>query len=90
MCTGGHFNPTNSIHGSREGAKRHVGDFGNLEADETGVAHLDFVDKGIELNGPHSIIGRGLIIHADEDDLVSQPTGNSGARIGCGVIGRAG
>jgi len=87
MCTGDHFNPTKSKHGSLTSAERHVGDFGNLEADASGVARMEFVDKGLALHGPHSIIGRAVIVHADADDLVSQPSGNAGARIGCGVIG---
>lgn len=89
ICTGDHFNPTNTAHGDRTSAERHIGDFGNLEADAKGTAHLAFVDKHLKLNGPHSIIGRAVIVHAGEDDLVSQPSGNSGARIGCGVIGIA-
>jgi Cu-Zn family superoxide dismutase len=89
MCTGEHFNPTNAKHGSLVSPDRHVGDFGNLEADSTGVAQAEFVAKGLTLNGPHSIIGRAIIVHADPDDLVSQPSGNSGARVGCGIIGVA-
>lgn len=89
MCTGDHFNPTKAKHGGLDSAERHVGDFGNIEADQNGTATIDFVVKDLELNGPNSIIGRALIVHADPDDLVSQPSGNSGKRIGCGVIGRA-
>jgi Cu-Zn family superoxide dismutase len=89
MCTGDHFNPTKAPHGGRDSEHRHAGDFGNVEADQNGVATVDFVDKGLQLNGSHSILGRALIVHAGEDDLVSQPSGNSGARIGCGVIGSA-
>jgi Cu-Zn family superoxide dismutase len=89
MCTGDHFNPTHTHHGDLNSTERHVGDFGNVEADENGVAYVDFVVKGLHLNGPYSILGRAVIVHADKDDLVSQPSGNSGKRIGCGVIGRA-
>ncbi len=89
MCTKGHFNPTNQPHGGPNSKKRHVGDMGNIIADEQGNATLNFVDKIVTLNGPHTIIGRSIIVHADEDDLVSQPSGNAGARIGCGVIGIA-
>jgi len=88
-CTGGHFNPTDKPHGGPHNEERHVGDFGNIEADKDGNGYLEFIDKDICLNGQNSIIGRSVIIHADEDDLVSQPTGNAGARIGCGVIGIA-
>lgn len=83
---GGHYNPTNKKHGGPDSPERHVGDFGNLEADENGIAHYDRLDKVIELNGKYSIIGKSIIIHADADDFVSQPTGNSGARVACGLI----
>lgn len=89
VCAGGHFNPTNQPHGGFDSKERHIGDFGNLVADEQGNATYDRVDRDAALNGPYSIIGRGLIIHADADDLVSQPTGNAGARVACGVIGVA-
>jgi len=83
---GGHFNPTNKKHGGPDSFERHAGDLGNLEANESGFAHYDRVDSIIQLNGEHSIIGKSIIIHADEDDLVSDPTGNAGKRIGCGEI----
>jgi superoxide dismutase, Cu-Zn family len=83
---GGHFNPTGKKHGGPDSEERHVGDFGNLEADGTGVAHYDRLDKVIQLSGPNSIVGKSIIIHADADDLVSQPSGNSGARVACGII----
>ena len=87
MCTKGHFNPTNQPHGGKNSEQRHVGDMGNVSADQNGNAVLDYIDTRIKINGPYGIIGRSIIVHADEDDLPSQPTGNSGARIGCGVIG---
>lgn len=83
---GGHFNPTNGKHGGPGNPDRHVGDMGNVEANEQGVGHYDRVDELMKLNGTDSIIGRSVVIHADEDDLTSQPSGNSGPRIGCGVI----
>ena len=89
MCTKEHFNPTNQPHGGLNSKKRHVGDMGNIIADKQGDATLDIVDSIIRLNGPQTVIGRSIILHADEDDLVSQPSGNAGARIGCGVIGIA-
>lgn len=87
---GGHFNPTGMSHGGPMAGERHGGDMGNVIADEKGIAQLDYVDAHIKLNGPESIIGRGVILHADEDDLKSQPTGAAGARIASGVIGVAG
>ncbi len=89
MCTKDHFNPTHQPHGGLESKKRHVGDMGNIIADKQGNAIFDIVDPLITLNGPQSVIGRSIIVHADEDDLISQPSGNAGARIGCGVIGIA-
>ena len=74
-------------HGAPMDAMRHEGDMGNIEADATGKAHMEYVDKTISLEGMASIIGRSVIVHADEDDLKSQPTGNAGARVACGVIG---
>jgi Cu-Zn family superoxide dismutase len=86
MKAGGHFNPTNSKHGGPDSPERHVGDLGNLEADEDGHAHYERIDKLISFEGRNSILGRSIIIHADPDDYVTQPTGNSGARIACGKI----
>jgi Cu-Zn family superoxide dismutase len=88
-CAGGHFNPTKMPHGGPNSPQRHVGDLGNIKADESGKAVIDMTDKVIKLSGPNSIIGRGLIVHADPDDLKTQPTGNAGARVACGVIGIA-
>lgn len=86
MSAGGHFNPTNKKHGGPDSAERHAGDFGNLEADGNGYAHYDRVDTIISLNGEDSIVGKSIVVHADEDDLHTQPTGNSGARVACGLI----
>jgi len=87
-CAGGHFNPTNMPHAGPDDAKRHVGDMGNLKADSTGNASYKRTDSMITLNGPRSIIGRSVIVHAKPDDFkTQQPPGNAGDRIGCGVIG---
>lgn len=85
---GGHYNPYNSSHGSPEDGirDRHVGDLGNLEADEFQVAKYRRLDKIIALRGPRTIVGLTIIIHEHPDDFVSQPTGKSGSRIGCGII----
>lgn len=87
MCAGGHFNPTNAPHGGPDSAERHVGDLGNITADESGKAVIKMTDNVISLRGPSSIVGRSVIVHAKEDDLKSQPTGNAGDRVACGVIG---
>lgn len=86
MAAGGHFNPTNKQHGAPNDPNSHVGDLGNVVADEKGYAHYEHFNKMIAFSGPNNIIGRSLVIHAGEDDLKSQPTGNSGERIGCGLI----
>jgi Cu-Zn family superoxide dismutase len=86
---GGHFNPTNMPHGGPNDEKRHAGDLGNLEAGQDGKAVVKMLDGVILLNGPPSILGRGIIVHADPDDLKTQPTGNAGGRVAVGVIGVA-
>jgi Cu-Zn family superoxide dismutase len=86
---GGHFNPENVKHGGPMDKVRHVGDMGNITADANGKAHLEWTDDMLTFWGPHSIIGRGLIVHEGTDDLYSQPTGAAGPRAGCGVIGIA-
>ena len=85
MSARGHFNPFGKPHG--RGAERHAGDLPNLKADAKGRARLT-VDLDIltVTPGPASIIGRGIIVHAQPDDYTSQPVGNAGARLACGVI----
>jgi len=84
---GGHFNPGHMQHGAPQDPVRHEGDLGNLVADKRGIAHLDYTDTRLTLSGPYGIIGYSVIVHAKEDDLKSQPTGNAGGRVACGVIG---
>lgn len=86
---GGHYNPEDVEHGGPDDEVRHVGDLGNLQSDAEGNAMTDFVDPKLQLSGMTSILGRGVIIHAGEDDLESQPTGAAGSRLACGVIGVA-
>jgi superoxide dismutase, Cu-Zn family len=87
---GAHFNPTHKPHAGPDTAERHVGDMGNVEADASGRAKLEYVDHQISLtNDERSVIGRSVVVHAKADDLKTQPAGDSGARIACGVIGRA-
>jgi Cu-Zn family superoxide dismutase len=88
LSAGGHFNPGKMPHGAPTAEKRHVGDLGNIVADDDGNAKINMNDKVIALSGPHSIIGRAVIIHAKPDDF-SQPVGNAGGRVACGVIGIA-
>jgi superoxide dismutase, Cu-Zn family len=83
---GGHFNPHSKNHGAPDIDNRHAGDMGNIEVDETGKGHLEYVDKTISLEGDGSIVGKSIIVHANEDDLKTQPTGNAGGRLACGLI----
>jgi Cu-Zn family superoxide dismutase len=94
MCA--HFNPLGKKHGGPNSQERHVGDLGNLITDNNGVARYTFSDHQIRLRGyKYNILGRGLIIHEDPDDLglggdkTSLVTGNAGKRIACAVIGYA-
>ena len=83
----GHFNPAAKQHGHHGGAERHAGDMPNLVADGAGnasiAAELKLLTLGSDANG---IVGRSVVIHADPDDYKSQPAGNSGKRVACGVI----
>jgi len=88
-AAGGHFNPTAMSHAGPAAEKRHMGDLGNITADEKGNASLDYVDKHLAMNGAHAILGHAVILHANPDDFTTQPTGNAGGRIACGVIGVA-
>jgi Cu-Zn family superoxide dismutase len=86
---GGHFNPTNHQHGAPDAENRHAGDLGNIEADASGKAHVDLTDRMMKLAGPDSIVGHAVIVHEKADDLKTQPTGDAGGRLACGVIGIA-
>ena len=87
MSAKGHFNPHGKPHGDPKSAERHAGDLPSLKAGKDGRARLDVTVDAITLGaGAASIVGRGLIIHADPDDYKTQPTGNAGARLACGVI----
>jgi len=87
---GGHYNPDGVDHGNLESG--HVGDLGNVTADDSGVADFTIVAKRVDLVGDRSVVGRGIVIHADTDDLglggdeESLKTGNAGDRLACGII----
>ena len=83
---GGHFNPDGKPHGPQSAA-HHAGDLPALKADANGVVDQKFSLTGPTVaDGPASVVGRAVIVHAQADDYTTQPTGNSGARIACGVI----
>ena len=83
---GGHYNPSGVDHAGPEAEVSHMGDLGNIEANAEGIATFDAFFPAVDMG---MITGRGVIVPAGEDDLVSQPTGAAGARLGCGVIGVA-
>jgi Cu-Zn family superoxide dismutase len=82
---GGHFNPGQHKHGGPATTERHDGDLGNIETDASGKTHLSWMGK-LSLSGPDSIIGKSVVVHEKEDDLKTDPSGNSGARVACGAI----
>ncbi len=89
VSAGGHYAPRGHQHGAPDDSEKHVGDLGNLVADEHGNAHYRKVFENLEIDGREfPILGRAVIVH-QEADTFGQPTGNAGARIACGVIGRA-
>lgn len=88
MSAGGHFNPGKSKHGGPYDPVKHAGDLGNLNFDADGTAKVNFVvgDISVSSSRPDGIVGRALMVHADVDDLKTDPTGNAGGRVACGVI----
>jgi Cu-Zn family superoxide dismutase len=87
MSTKGHYNPQGKPHGNPGSASRHAGDMLALKADANGKAKVDATLDLITVSpGPTSVVGKGLIVHAQPDDYKTQPTGNAGARIACAVI----
>lgn len=85
---GGHFNPTSQPHGKVGTAHHHAGDMDNIVADAKGVATVDAHASGPVLGGgaANDAIGKAVIVHAAQDDYTSQPAGNAGARVACGII----
>jgi Cu-Zn family superoxide dismutase len=84
---GGHFNPAGAPHGRYGQGPHHAGDLPSLVANDKGEAKVDVVLEGVTLTpGDMSIANRSLVVHAKADDFTTQPTGNSGPRVACGVI----
>jgi Cu-Zn family superoxide dismutase len=84
---GSHFNPTGEAHGAPDAEHHHAGDFGNMTVGADGKGHLIITSKVLTVTaGPNSVVGRAIIVHEKEDDMKTQPTGNAGGRIGCGVF----
>ena len=89
MSTGGHFNPAGKPHGSQASA-HHAGDMPSLKSDASGNASASFELKGVSIGtGAADLVGKGVIVHRDPDDYATQPTGNAGPRIACGVIAKS-
>ena len=86
-AAGGHFNPTNTQHGAPTAPAHHGGDFGNVTADANGNVKTKFTTRSITISpSSSSAVGHAVILHGNPDDLVTQPTGNAGPRIACGVV----
>jgi superoxide dismutase, Cu-Zn family len=84
---GGHFNPGGMPHAGPTETNRHAGDLGNITIESNGTGHLELVDDLLTVRpGPNSVVGKSVVFHEKADDLTSQPSGNSGARQGCGVV----
>jgi len=85
---GGHFNPANAVHGDPQGIIHHAGDMLNAKSDPQGAAVVDAVASGVSLGGgqPNDVRGKAVVLHEKADDYATQPSGDSGARIACGVI----
>ena len=85
---GGHWNPTNVAHGKWGEGEFHLGDIGNITVGEDGTGKIELTTNLWEMGtgSDLDIVGRGIIVHAGADDFTSQPSGNAGARIGCGAI----
>jgi Cu-Zn family superoxide dismutase len=85
---GGHFNPTGAPHGKVDAGPHHAGDMNNIVANAQGIAQVDVHAEGVTLGGgaTNDIAGRAVIVHAAPDDYRSQPSGDAGARVACGLI----
>lgn len=83
---GAHFNPGNLAHGGPQTHEHHAGDLGNIRSDKNGVAKLNMKTSELSLEGKNAILNRAIVVHANPDDLKTQPSGASGDPVGCGVI----
>lgn len=83
---GGHFNPANRKHGAPTNADHHAGDLGNVVVESGGTVSVEVESPALTFTGESSIIGKSIVIHAKADDFYSQPSGDAGKRVACGVI----
>jgi Cu-Zn family superoxide dismutase len=88
MSAGGHWNPTGQLHGGPSSAASHLGDLGNVAADASGKATVSLTKAGAKVRDGSAldVVGRAVIVHAAADDLMTDPTGNAGARLACGAV----
>jgi Cu-Zn family superoxide dismutase len=89
VSAGAHWNPTGRQHGRLNPQGHHLGDLDNLDVDESGAGRLEFRITGAPISGAHGMFdadGVAVVIHANPDDYLTDPSGNSGARIACGVL----
>jgi Cu-Zn family superoxide dismutase len=87
VAAGPHFDPTHMVHGAPDAQSHHAGDFGNVTADANGEVHTRMETHSVTVKeGMSSVVGHAVVLHGNPDDLVSQPAGNAGPRIACGVV----
>lgn len=84
--SGDHFNPYKHAHGKPESKLRHIGDMGNIDTDANGAGKKVIILPKEKMDDLNLIIGKSVLLHAGADDLKTQPSGNSGDRIACGLI----
>ena len=90
-AAGDHFNPTDRQHGLRNSAGPHAGDLPNLNVPESGTVRLEMIAPGVSLRGKGNLLddnGSALVVHNFADDHMTDPSGNSGTRVACGVVQR--
>ncbi|MGH7619799.1 MAG: superoxide dismutase family protein [Gemmatimonadaceae bacterium] len=86
---GGHFNPTKKHHGFKNAEGPHMGDMPNIDVPASGTLRFEFLLPDVSLRGPNALLdadGAAIVVHATRDDYLTDPAGNSGARLACGVI----
>jgi superoxide dismutase, Cu-Zn family len=88
MEAGGHWDPTTMMHGAWTAGAHHLGDVGNITADASGKGTLELTTDAWSMGtgAANDVVGHAAVLHASPDDFATQPTGNAGGRIACGVI----